>query len=42
MRYNTKTQSIPANLVASICSFTDEPFFELEDQTEREAPKVKF
>lgn len=42
MRYNTKTQSMPANLVAAMCNFKDEPFFELEDKTEREAPKVKF
>jgi LemA protein len=42
MRYNTKTQSMPANIVAGMCNFKEEPFFELEDKKEREAPKVQF
>ena len=42
MTYNTRIQSVPANVVAGMCNFKDEPFFEIEDETEREAPKVTF
>jgi LemA protein len=41
-RYNTRLQSIPDNIVAGMFNFTAEPFFEIENKTEREAPKVKF
>jgi LemA protein len=42
MKYNTKIQSIPTNIVAGMFNFGEEPFFEIEDQAEREAPQVKF
>lgn len=41
-RYNAKIQSIPANLIANSFGFTREEFFEIEDFSQREAPKVKF
>ncbi len=42
MRFNTKIQSIPSNIIAGVFGFKDEKFFELEDQKERESPKVAF
>ncbi len=40
--FNNKIQMFPSNLIANMFSFTEEEFFEIEDATEREAPKVKF
>lgn len=42
MELNTKTESFPSNIVASIFSFKQEKFFEVENQSERENVKVKF
>jgi len=42
MQYNTKIQTVPTNIVAGLTGFKQEPFFELEDAAEREAPEVKF
>ena len=42
MQYNTKIQSVPANIVAGMFGFGQEAFFELEDQAERQVPKVQF
>lgn len=42
MKYNTRLQSFPINLVAGIFGFQPEEFFELEAPAEREAPKVNF
>ena len=42
MTYNVKVQKIPANIVAGMCSFRREEFFEIEDAAEREAPVVEF
>ena len=42
MQYNTKIQSVPANVVAGMFGFGQEAFFELEDQAERQVPKVQF
>jgi LemA protein len=42
MLFNTRIQSVPNNFIAGPFGFKDEPFFELEDQAEREAPEVKF
>lgn len=42
MKYNTKIQSIPTNLIAGVCGFGEEPFFELDNPAEREVPQVKF
>ena len=40
--YNTRVQSFPANLIAGAFGFHDEPYFEMEDAAQREAPKVQF
>ena len=42
MHYNTRVQSVPTNIVAGMFNFRQEDFFELEDQTQREVPQVKF
>lgn len=39
MRYNTAIQLFPASIVARICGFTPEAFFEIQ-APEREVPKV--
>jgi len=38
---NTKIQVVPSNLVASMAGFQKREFFEIEDKTEKEPPKVK-
>jgi len=40
--YNNKIQMFPSNIVASMFAFKESEFFELEDEGEREAPKVDF
>jgi LemA protein len=42
MKYNTRIQTVPANVVAGMFNFTAEEFFELEDAAQRLAPKVEF
>ena len=42
MKYNTRIQTVPANIVAGMFSFGVEEFFELEEAEQREAPKVEF
>lgn len=42
MRYNTRIQTFPPNVVAGAFGFREEDFFELEDQAQRAAPQVKF
>jgi LemA protein len=42
MQYNTRIQVVPANVVAGMCQFRSEAFFEIEDQAERAVPQVKF
>jgi LemA protein len=42
MSYNTRIESVPTNVVAGMFHFTQEEFFELQDQAAREAPKVSF
>jgi LemA protein len=42
MFYNTTTEKVPTNIIAGMFHFKAEEFFELEDQAQREAPKVKF
>ncbi|AFA48455.1 LemA family protein [Acetobacterium woodii] len=39
---NTKVESFPSNLVASMFGFKKQPFFEVGSQEERENVKVKF
>ena len=41
-RYNTRIQSIPANLVAGPAGFSKRDLFELTDVAERAVPQVKF
>lgn len=40
--YNTLISLIPTNIVAMICNFKEEPFFEIENKEERENVKVQF
>lgn len=40
--YNNKIQMFPSNMVAGWLNYTREEFFELEDKTDREVPKVDF
>lgn len=40
--YNTKIQSFPGNMFASMFGFQAKQFFELSAPAEREAPQVKF
>jgi LemA protein len=40
--YNTKIHTVPSNLVAGMFGFQPRQFFGLEDEREREAPKVDF
>jgi len=42
MSFNNKIQMFPSNMMASMFNFTMAESFELEDQAEREAPKVSF
>jgi LemA protein len=42
MRFNTQTEIFPANVIANVFSFTKKDFFEIEDVTHKEAPKVDF
>jgi LemA protein len=39
---NTKIQSLPSKLVASMGNFSEREFFELEDRAEAEVPSVAF
>jgi len=40
--YNNKIQLFPSNLVAGMFGFRESEFFEIEDESERQAPKVDF
>lgn len=42
MRYNTRLQTFPTNLIAGAFGFQSAEFFELQAAAEREAPKVQF
>jgi LemA protein len=42
MRFNTKIEQFPGNIVANMFSFHAAEFFEIEDAKEREVPKVSF
>lgn len=42
MRFNTRIQTVPINMVAKYSSFTEKEFFQIKDATEEEAPQVKF
>ena len=40
--YNIITESFPSNIVANSFKFEKYPFFEIENETERNVPNVKF
>ena len=40
--FNNKIQMFPSNIVAGMFKFNEEEFFEIEDQKEKEVPKVSF
>jgi LemA protein len=40
--YNNKIQMFPSNIVAGMFNFTSGEFFEIEEEGEREVPKVDF
>jgi LemA protein len=42
MRYNTHREIFPNNIIAGIFNFTEAKLFEIENETERQAPKVSF
>jgi LemA protein len=40
--YNNKTEMFPSSIIAGMFNFKPAQFFEVTDETQREAPKVKF
>lgn len=42
MSYNTTRERFPTNLIAGVFNFAEAQLFQIENATEREAPKVKF
>ena len=42
MSYNTKRESFPVNLIAGVFNFNEAKLFEIENEKEKEAPKVSF
>ncbi|MCH8986693.1 LemA family protein [Patescibacteria group bacterium] len=42
MSLNTKVESFPSNILANMFGFKKEELFELEEEGQREVPKVKF
>ena len=40
--YNNKIEMFPSNIIAGMFNFTKDEFFEVEDEAERNAPKVQF
>ncbi len=42
MRFNTKVEQFPGNVVANMFKFEQAEFFEIEEAAERAAPKVSF
>ena len=42
MRLNNKVEMFPSNIIAGMFKFQKAEFFELEDEAQREAPKVQF
>ena len=41
-QYNNKTEVFPSNIIAGMFQFKPATLFEVQDQQEREVPKVKF
>lgn len=42
LTYNTRTETVPTNIVANMFGFEKSDFFEIETPAEREVPKVTF
>ena len=42
MVYNTRTETFPSNVVAGMFGFRPRDFFEIEEASQREVPKVDF
>ncbi len=42
LRYKNRVETFPGNIVAGMFNFRVEPFFQLKEAGEREAPRVKF
>ena len=42
LKYNTKIQTIPANIIAGMFNFKEREFFEVDNPEERNVPKVEF
>lgn len=42
LNYQTKIQSFPTNIMAKVFNFSPKPYFELEEEKERENPSVEF
>jgi LemA protein len=42
LKFNTKIESVPTNIIAGMFGFKQSDFFEIETPSEREVPKVKF
>ncbi|MCK4237328.1 MAG: LemA family protein [Candidatus Krumholzibacteria bacterium] len=42
MGYNTRIETVPSNVLAGVFAFRPREFFELEDEAQREVPKVDF
>jgi LemA protein len=42
MNFNNKVQMFPSNIIAGMFNFAAEVFFKVEDEAQREAPKVDF
>jgi len=40
--FNNKIEMFPSNIIAGSFNFKQADFFEIEDKTERDVPKVKF
>jgi len=40
--FNQLTRMVPSNIIANMFAFPPEPYFELEDDAQREAPQVSF
>ena len=40
--YNNKIEMFPSNIMAGMFKFNKEEFFEIEDEKEKEVPKVSF
>lgn len=41
-QYNSAVMGFPGNMMAGMFGFTPQPFFEVQDAAQREAPQVKF